>query len=163
MPILSKGYTFTSTEQVTSTKLGQLVDNATFVSGAVDGITTDLSGGSIIVKNGGITPTKLSSGGPTWTASEVSIPQALVVQNTVTSGGSISTSGNLAVNGTTALTGDATLSGKIVRAGTTPNRTVQLQTAATSGNANVISFGWNNPDLLVTIDGVEFKVTLTPV
>jgi hypothetical protein len=45
-----------------------LVDNATFVTGAVDNATTQLSGGAIIVKDGGITPAKLSTGSPSWTA-----------------------------------------------------------------------------------------------
>lgn len=165
MPILSKGTTFTSPDTVTSSKLNNLVDSATFASGAVDGSTTELSGGAIIVKNGGITPTKLSAGAPTWSGSTVAITQHLTVQNTIASGGDISTSSNLAVNGTTALTGDATLSGKIIRAGSSPNRTVELQTAATSGNANRISFGWdsNTTSLLVQIDETNFKVTLTPV
>lgn len=165
MPILSKGTTFTSPDTVTSSKLNNLVDLATFASGAVDGSTTELSGGAIIVKNGGITPTKLSSGAPTWTGSTVAVPQHLTVQNTIASGGDISTSSNLAVNGTTALTGNATLSGKIIRAGSSPNRTVELQTAANSGSANRISFGWdsNTTSLLVQIDDTTFKVTLTPV
>ena len=68
MPILSKGYTFTGTDTVTSTKLNNLVDNATLASGCVDETTTDLSGGKIIVRNGGITPTKLSTGAPSWTS-----------------------------------------------------------------------------------------------
>jgi hypothetical protein len=61
MAILVKGKTFTGTEQVTSTKLHQLVDSGTFDTGAVDGVTTALSGGAIIVKDGGITGAKLSS------------------------------------------------------------------------------------------------------
>jgi hypothetical protein len=162
MPILSKGYSFTSTEQVTSTKLGNLVDNATFVSGATDGVTTELSGGAIIVKNGGITPTKLSTGGPTWDTSN-----NLTVNGTLTTGGTISTSNDLAVNGIVSVTGastftgNATFAGQIIRSGTASNRTVQLRTGATSPNA--ISFGWDNGDLLVTVDGTEYKVTLTPV
>lgn len=162
MPILSKGYSFTSTEQVTSTKLGNLVDNATFVSGATDGVTTELSGGAIIVKNGGITPTKLSTGGPTWDTSN-----NLTVNGTLTTGGTISTSNDLAVNGVVSVTGastftgNATFAGQIIRSGTSSNRTVQLKTGATSPNA--ISFGWDNGDLLVTVDGTEYKVTLTPV
>lgn len=162
MPILSKGYSFTSTEQVTSTKLGNLVDNATFVSGATDGVTTELSGGAIIVKNGGITPTKLSTGGPTWDTSN-----NLTVNGTLTTGGTISTSNDLAVNGVVSVTGastftgNVTFAGQIIRSGTASNRTVQLRTGATSPNA--ISFGWDNGDLLVTVDGTEYKVTLTPV
>ena len=61
MAVFIKGKTFTSTEQVTSTKLHQLVDSGTFDTGAVDGVTTALSGGAIIVKDGGITGPKLSS------------------------------------------------------------------------------------------------------
>lgn len=164
MPILSKGTTFTSPDTVTSSKLNNLVDSATFASGAVDGSTTELSGGAIIVKNGGITPTKLSSGAPTWTGSAVAIPQHLTVQNTITSGGDINTSANLAVNGSAAIptiTGNVTFDGQIIRSGTASNRTVQLRTGASSPNA--ISFGWDDGDLLVTVDGTEYKVTLTQV
>jgi hypothetical protein len=60
MAILVKGKTFTGTEQVTSPKLHQLIDSGTFDTGAVDGVTTALSGGAIVVKDGGITGAKLS-------------------------------------------------------------------------------------------------------
>lgn len=162
MPILAKGYSFTSNEQVTAAKLGQLVDDAYFASGAVDGITTDLSGGSVIVRNGGITPTKLSTGAPTWDSAG-----NLTATGTLTVGGTISTSNDLAVNGTASITGtstftgNATFAGQIVRSGTASNRTVQLKTGSATPNA--ISFGWNSGDLLVTVDGTEYKVTLTPV
>lgn len=180
MPILSKGYAFTSTEQVTSTKLGNLVDNSTFAAGAVDGVTTELSGGSIIVKNGGITTSKLSTGGPTWdTSSNLTVAGALTVNSTtdssdkdtgslITQGGvgiekSVFIGGNLSVTGTSSFTDHATFAGQIIRSGTASNRTVQLKTGSAAPNA--ISFGWdgNTSDLLVTIDGVEFKVALTAV
>jgi hypothetical protein len=67
MPILSKGNTFALGDNPTFTTLNNLVDNATFASGAVDNSTTQLSGGAIIVKDAGITPAKLSTGGPSWT------------------------------------------------------------------------------------------------
>lgn len=42
MAILSKGHTFANGDQVTTTKLNNLVDNATFSSGAVDNSTITL-------------------------------------------------------------------------------------------------------------------------
>lgn len=68
MAILNTGNTFASGDTVTATKLNNTVNNATFASGAVDGVTTQLSGGAVIVKDGGITASKLSTGGPTWTS-----------------------------------------------------------------------------------------------
>jgi hypothetical protein len=60
MAILNKGQTFSDGEQVTSAKLNTLVDGSTFGSGAVDDVSTQLSGGSIIVKDGGITASKMA-------------------------------------------------------------------------------------------------------
>ena len=68
MAILSKGTDFSTGDQVTAAKLDALVDNATFASDAVDDSTTALDGnGKIIVKDGGVVPSKLSTGGPAWT------------------------------------------------------------------------------------------------
>jgi hypothetical protein len=168
MPILSKGYTFTGTDTVTSTKLNNLVDAATFAVDCVDDTTTQLTGGKIIVKNGGITPSKLSTGGPTWTTGS-----NLTVAGTLTTGGTIATSNglnvsgsvevntNLSVDGTSLLTGNSTFVGQIIASGTATGRTVPMVTA--SGSPNAISFGWNAGDLLVKIDGTNWKVTLTAV
>jgi len=178
MPILSKGYTFTGTDTVTSTKLNNLVDAATFAADCVDDSTTQLTGNKIIVKNGGITPTKLSTGAPTWTTGgnvtlQGEITGNVTVQGTFTTGGQISTSnivqasvglesnGYLDVNGQSTLTGNATFLGSIVANGTATGRTVPMVTA--SGSPNAISFGWDNGDLLVKIDGTNWKVTLTSV
>lgn len=174
MPILSKGYTFTGTDTVTSVKLNNLVDAATFSAGCVDDTTTQLTGGQIIVKNGGITPTKLSTGAPSWTAEgNATVIGNLTANGTLTTGGQISTSnivqasvglesnGYLNVDGATTLTGNATFSGQIIAPGTSTGRTVPMQTASASPNA--ISFGWDAGDLLVKIDGTNWKVTLTPV
>jgi len=60
MAILNKGQTFSDGEQVTSAKLNTSVDGATFASGAVDDVSTQLSGGAIIVKDGGITTAKIA-------------------------------------------------------------------------------------------------------
>ena len=86
MAILSKGATIVADTQVSATNLNNLVDAATFVSGAVDGTTTQISGGAIIVKDGGITPSKLSTGGPSWT-----------------SGGALSATGSATITGGAAI------------------------------------------------------------
>lgn len=62
MAILSKGKDFDTGEQVTATKLDNLVDNATFASGAVDNLTTQINGsGQLIVKDSGISTDKLAT------------------------------------------------------------------------------------------------------
>lgn len=67
MAILATGNTFATGDSVTATMLNNAVNNATFASDAVDNVSTQLSGGSVVVKDGGITASKLSTGGPTWT------------------------------------------------------------------------------------------------
>lgn len=60
MAILSKGKDFDTGEQVTAIKLDNLVDNATFASGAVDNLTTQINGsGAIIVKDSGVSTVKI--------------------------------------------------------------------------------------------------------
>lgn len=61
MAIIIKGKTFTSTEQVTSTKLHQLVDDATFDAAAADGSTLEVSAGALRIKDAGVTGDKLSA------------------------------------------------------------------------------------------------------
>jgi len=60
MAVISKGQTFATGDQVTASKLNNLADNATFASGAVDNVSTQLSGGAIVVKDGGVTTTKIA-------------------------------------------------------------------------------------------------------
>lgn len=60
MAILNKGQTFSDGEQVTSAKLNTAVDGATFAPGAVDDVSTQLSGGAIIVKDGGVGTAKIT-------------------------------------------------------------------------------------------------------
>ena len=62
MAILSKGTDFATGDQVTADKLDNLVDNATFASGAVDNSTTQINGsGQLIVKDSGISTDKLAT------------------------------------------------------------------------------------------------------
>jgi len=90
MPVLTKGTTFAVGDAPTATTLNNLVDNATFASGAVDDATTQLSGGAVIVKDGGVTPAKLSTGGPSWTSggalSATSIQNTSIGTSTPSSG-----------------------------------------------------------------------------
>ena len=65
MAIINKGKTFNNGEQLTADKLNQVIDNATFTTSAVDNTSTQLSGGAIIVKDGGVTTAKLNDGGVT--------------------------------------------------------------------------------------------------
>ncbi len=60
MAIINKGKSFANGEQLTADKLNQVIDNATFASGAVDNVSTQLSGGAIIVKDGGVATAKLN-------------------------------------------------------------------------------------------------------
>jgi hypothetical protein len=174
MPILSKGQTFVNGDTVTSTKLNNLVDNATFAAGCVDGVSTTLVGGQIIVRDGGLLPAKLSTGAPTWTSGgNVNMTGNVTVSGTLATGGQIASSnliqtsvgfesnGYLNVDGASDFAGNATFAGSIVALGSSTGRTVPLQTASLSANA--ISFGWNAPDLLVKIDNTNWKVTLTSV
>ena len=176
MPILSKGHTFANADTVTSTKLNNLVDAATFAAGCVDGVSTTLVGGQIIVRDGGLLPAKLSTGAPTWTSGgNVDMTGNVTVSGTLTTGGQIASSnliqtsvgfesnGYLDVNGASTLTGNATFLGSIVAHGTSTGKTVPLQTASATPNA--ISFGWDgaNNYLLVKIDANNYRVTLTAV
>ena len=61
MAILATGNSFTNGDQVTATTLNAAVNSSTFASGAVDGSTTQLSVGAIIVKDLGITAAKLET------------------------------------------------------------------------------------------------------
>lgn len=106
MAILNTGNTYVTNDQVTASNLNQAVNGATFASGAVDGATTQLSGGAIIVRDGGVTPSKLSTGGPTWTSggalSATSI-QNTPVGSTTPASGAFTT---LSASGAFSLTGD---------------------------------------------------------
>jgi hypothetical protein len=166
MPILSKGSTFATGNQVTAANLNALVDSATFAAGAVDTVTTELSSGAIAVKNGGITPTKLSTGKPVWdSSSNVTIYGNNTIQGTIAAGGAITSSGAITANGDLSTNSDLRmLNTKAIIPSGAPGRTVTL-TTGTSGNS--IKFGFNNDSgtfLLVTIDGTnEYKIALTAV
>jgi hypothetical protein len=88
MPVVNTTNTFTNNEQITSTKLNDIMDNSSFVSGAVvtsggleitaggqmqiasDGVTTARILNSNVttakIADGAVTPAKLSPFGPAW-------------------------------------------------------------------------------------------------
>jgi hypothetical protein len=88
MPVVNTTNTFTNNEQITSTKLNDIMDNSSFVSGAVvtsggleitvggqmqiasDGVTTARILNSNVttakIADGAVTPAKLSTSGPSW-------------------------------------------------------------------------------------------------
>ena len=68
MAILAINTPFADGNQVTATTLNNAINNATFASNAVNGTSTELDNGAIIVKDGGITAAKISTGGPVWDA-----------------------------------------------------------------------------------------------
>jgi hypothetical protein len=103
MPILATGNTFATGDNVTATMLNNAVNNATFDTGAVDNATTQLSGGALIVKDGGITPAKMSTGGPSWTsggALTATSIQNSPIGSTTASSGAFTT---LSASGTTSI------------------------------------------------------------
>lgn len=63
--ILSIQTPYQDQDTVTSTNLNDLVKKATFTSAVVDGATTQLSSGAIIVRDGGITTNKILNGSVT--------------------------------------------------------------------------------------------------
>ena len=166
MPILTKGSTFATGNQVTAANLNALVDSATFAAGAVDTVTTELASGAIAVKNGGITPSKLSTGKPVWDSSgNLAVSGNQTNQGTLECGGAITSSGAITANGDINTNSDLRmLNNKQIIPSGSPGRTISL-TTGTGGNA--IQFGFNNDSgdfLLVTIDGsAQFKIALTAV
>tara|TARA_R110000744_G_scaffold105209_2_gene201162 strand:+ start:3140 stop:4075 length:936 start_codon:yes stop_codon:yes gene_type:complete len=67
MPIINKGTAFSNGEQLTATKLNDMLNLATFDQSAADSASTTVnSSGQISVADSGITPSKLSAGAPSW-------------------------------------------------------------------------------------------------
>lgn len=68
MAFTTTGSSYTTGDQVTAATQNAQVNAATAAAGSVDDSTTQLSSGAIIVKDGGITPSKCSAGHPVWTS-----------------------------------------------------------------------------------------------
>lgn len=170
MAILATGNTFSTGDSVTATMLNNSVNNATFASGAVDGVTTQLSGGAVIVKDGGITTAKLSTGGPTWTsggALTATSIQNSPIGSTTPSTGAFTT---LSVTGTTTIyeaIEKATLSGTALTGTVNLNvldGAVFYYTANATANwtLNVRGDGSNSLNTVMAVnDSISFVVMAT--
>jgi hypothetical protein len=170
MAILATGNTFNTGDSVTATMLNNSVNNATFASGAVDGVTTQLSGGAVIVKDGGITAAKLSTGGPTWTsggALTATSIQNSPIGSTTPSTGAFTT---LSATGTTSIyetIEKATLSGTALTSTVNLNTldgAVFYYTANATGNwtLNVRGDGSTSLNTVMAVnDSISFVVMAT--
>lgn len=90
-------YTFTATDTITSTKMNNIIDQTTMTTNAIIGTTLEVASGKLkirsagitsnelaadsvraaAVKDGEITPAKLSSGGVSWSSNETKIGQSV--------------------------------------------------------------------------------------
>ena len=85
MAVLTTGHTFVDGQQVTSTRLNNTVNAATFASAAVDGTTTQLSSGAIIVKDLGISTGKIAASAVTTAKLATnSVSTAKIIDSNVT-------------------------------------------------------------------------------
>jgi hypothetical protein len=104
MAVLITGNSFTTADQVTAATLNAATNSATFASGAVDGSTTQLSSGAIIVKDGGVSSSKLASSLVLVTPN-LGTPSAGVLTNCTGTAAGL-TAGAVTINAN--LTGDVT-------------------------------------------------------
>ena len=148
-------YTFTATDTITSAKMNNIIDQTTMTSSAIIGTTLEVASGQLKVRAQGITsnelasssvtPAQISTGGPSWTASSVSLPSDTSVSGTVTATGFV---GPLTGNVTGNVTGSAitlgtpvTASGSTITFGSLPSWikriTVIYDNLSTNGNNTV--------------------------
>ena len=166
MAILTKGNTYSSGQSVTAANLNALVDSATFTTGngeAVDGSTLQVhASGYLMVKDGGITSTKLAPGAVNASAiGSGAITSTQLASNSVTSSqiaSSAVTSAELADNAviTARIADDAVTSAKISSTDTTLNvndthSTVGIGALATSSEKLLIS----SNDAFATVATIE--------
>ena len=98
MSVITTGNSFSTGDQATAATLNASVNAATFAAGSVDDSTTQLSGGAIIVKDLGITPSKLSATTGTGSVVRATAPTvtAITVSGAVTSA-TLTTTGDISI------------------------------------------------------------------
>lgn len=173
MAILSKGQTFANADSITSTKLNNLVDAATFVagsSGTTDNASLEVNGsGRLQVKDLGIssakianltvtaakiaettiTPTKLSTGAPSWNDTTLNVVNSLDFSPVVISPATTGTYGRAATTGliTVTMTAHGMVTGNIALLDFSENAGV----AATDGSYIVTVTGANTFTVVDTV------------
>ncbi len=152
-----KGQTFATGDQVTATKLNNLVDQATFDSDVVDGSTLQVANDQLSVKDGGITAAKLESGtnGQLFIGNGSGFTKA-----TLTAGTGVSitnASGAITVAATSNVVQMERLTAQVDSTSTTYADATGLSVDLVSGTTYVIE-GWLN---LVSADTSGSKVKLT--
>lgn len=91
MPVVNTTRTFTTNEQINATKLNDIMDQSTFVAGAVvSGQGLEVTGaGQMQIGDGLVAPTKLSTGAPSWNTTTVTIPNNASISGTTTLSGAM--------------------------------------------------------------------------
>jgi hypothetical protein len=85
MAVITIGSSWTTGDQPTAAVLNAKWTNATFASGAVDGSTTDLSSGAIIVKDLGVSAAKLATDAVTTAKiADLNVTEGKIAANAVT-------------------------------------------------------------------------------
>jgi hypothetical protein len=136
MAVLTTGNTYANNDQVTAATLNATVNAATFTSGAVDSATTQLSGGAIIVRDGGITAPKIANGAVTagkYAAGSIvnaDVSGSAAIADTKLA--TISTAGKVANSATTAT--NANTASAIVARDASGNFSAGMITANVTGN-----------------------------
>jgi len=121
MAVVKTTNLFSNNEQITSAKLNNIMVNSSFDSGAVvpsSGLEVT-AGGQMQIPNGGIKTalletgaidaSKISTGGPSWTASSISLPNPTTITGNATVTENATVTGNATITGTTTSTGALTV------------------------------------------------------
>ena len=143
MAILSTGNTYVTNDQVTAANLNSAVNGATFASGAVDNVTTQLSGGAVIVKDKGVTASKLENGtnGQLFIGNGTGFTKATLTAGsnvTITNGaGSITIASTASGGGGTIGGSTGSTDNRIIRADGTGGSTIQSSAIAIDDSGNV--------------------------